>query len=154
MKLLALLLSLLLSTQLFAANDSVGIFHRPEKVAILVNERGEGARLQMLMDNLNAGKDLHVINEADSIMLTCGRIIDAASCTFSFLKGKGVLIETNPRQLFATADLKELGIESSEKFETIFESSMGDYLHILVADGKIHFTASKKVLGRSPAIAK
>lgn len=140
------LLTFLLSTQAFAASDSVAVFHRPEKVAVLVNERGEASRLQMLMDNLNAGKDLHVINEADSIMITCGRVINAASCTFSFLKGKGVLIETSPRQLFATADLNDLGVESSERFETTFESSMEDYLHILVADGKIHFTASKKAL--------
>ncbi len=138
-----LISSLLLSSQLYAASDSVAVFHRPEKVAVLVNERGDG-RLQALMNNLGAGESLHVINNTDTVMITCGRNIEAASCTFSFLEGKDVLIEA--RKMSAMARLKDLEIESSEVFETSFESSMEDKFSISVKNGEIHFAASKKII--------
>lgn len=150
-KLFFLISSLLISSQLYAASDSVAVFHRPEKVAVLVNERGPG-RLQALMDNLGAGESLHVINNTDTVMITCGRNIEAASCTFSFLEGKDVLIES--RKMSALARLEDLEIESSEAFETSFESSMEDKFAISVNEGVIHFSASKKIIGRKPAVVE
>ena len=136
-----------------AAADSVAVFHRPEKVAVLVNERGEYSRLQALMSNL-AGTDdrVHVINDSDTVVITCGRNSEAASCTFSFLQGKDVLIEN--RKMASTARLAELGLDSSEDFETSFESSMEDKFFITVRDGSIFFNSSKKDIGRSPAVVK
>lgn len=148
-KFLFIISTLLLSSSTFAASDSVAVFHRPEKVAVLVNERGEYSRLQSLMTNL-AGTDdkIHVINDSDTVVITCGRNTEAASCTFSFLQGKDVLIES--RKMSASARLSELGLAGSEDFETSFESSMQDKFSITVKDGFIFFNSSKKILDRSP----
>lgn len=51
------LLALLITSSAMAASDSVGVFYRPEKVVVLVNERGEEADLQNLIRRLGAGKN-------------------------------------------------------------------------------------------------
>lgn len=141
-KIITLILATFISHSVWAAADSVAVFHRPEKVVILINEAGEYGRLHEMM-NAFGKKDSFIAQSADeSIKIQCGRIIDAASCTFRFLPATGILI--SEKSLKARTLLTNLGLES-ENFEMIFESSREDKFVLKIIDGNINFFASKKI---------
>ncbi len=142
MKFLALFTALLLTNVALAAQDSVGVFHRPEKVIVLINEIGEAARLQNFMTNLNEGISLQKISDDKTIKFICKRTQSEASCTFTFLPGEKV--EIGNRTLAAHTTLEDLKIESAEDFSASFESSRGDKFTLEIADGSINFYANKK----------
>lgn len=145
MKILSLLLMILLPFHSMAASDSVAVFYRPEKVVVVVNERGEAARLQSFMNFVDAGLSLQKETSDGSIKISCKRTIEISSCTFSFIPGEIVIIG----ERFASAQLllSDLGLESAEDFSLLFESSMGDQFTLNALSGKtIQFFAKKKVL--------
>lgn len=143
LKAIALTSLFLLSFQAMAALDSVGVFHRPEKVIVLINERGEGSRLQTMMNYFEAGETLALISPDQNIKIVCGRSVEAATCTFRFFPGKDSVI--GPRTLEASSTLGELGITTLDDFDISFESSMQDRFLLQVLNGKIIFSASKKI---------
>ncbi|MBC7713761.1 MAG: hypothetical protein H7177_10510 [Rhizobacter sp.] len=143
---LLIITTLIFSTQAMATSDSVAVFHRPEKVTVLINERGESSRLQDMMSNFNADKYIHTITADQKVMITCGRNIEAASCTFTFYQSPEVVIAE--RSMTAQASLADLEMESTQNFEINFESSMNDKFSLEVKDGNIFFKSSKKILSK------
>lgn len=140
-----LLLTLLLSTQVMAASDSVGVFYRPEKVVVLVNERGEEADLQNLIRRLGDNKDtFQAVSDDKTIKIVCGKSIEAATCTFSFFHGENVAIGN--RAVEAHTTLKDLGISLVDYISVSYESSMGDKFTLEVENGNIHFFGNKRPL--------
>ena len=142
MKILLLLtLTIFISSTAMAARDSVAVFHRPEKVIILINERGETGRLHDMMNSFNV-EDSFVVQDADeSIKIQCNRMTDAASCTFRFFPATRIQIQG--KTLKAYSSLKNLNLES-DNFEMSFESSREDKFSLKILDGNINFFASKK----------
>ncbi|AUN96743.1 hypothetical protein DOM21_18090 [Bacteriovorax stolpii] len=140
------LLALLISAPVMAASDSVGVFYRPEKVVVLVNERGEEADLQNLIRRLGAGKNsFQSISQDKTIKVVCGKSEIEASCTFTFFPGSNVTINSN-RSVEAQTTLEDLGIALVDDISVGYESSMGDKFTLEVANGNIHFLGSKKIL--------
>lgn len=145
MKMLSLIALLLTTTPIMAASDSVGVFYRPEKVIVLVNERGEEADLQNLIRRLGEGKDtFQAISQDKTIKVVCGKSTEAASCTFSFFPGENVSIGN--RAVEAHTTLKDLGISLVDDISVGYESSMGDKFTLEVENGNIHFYGNKKLL--------
>ena len=117
----------------FGGFDSVGIFHRPEKVIVLINEIGEGERLQTMMNYFEVGETMSMVSTDNSISILCKRRINTASCTFIFLPGKNTFIGT--RTLEASVCLDELGATIIDDFDMSFESSLKDKFIMNVTNG-------------------
>lgn len=143
-KILSILLAtILISSAAMAQSDSVGVFHRPEKVIILINEGNQGtSRLSDMMDFLKVGDNFQVFSPDQNIKISCARGNGAATCTFRFFPGQDVLI--SPKNLEASTALSGLSLKTEGSFELYFESSMEDKFLLSIVDGHIHFSASKR----------
>lgn len=141
--LFSVLLSLL-SLSAFAESDSVGIFHRNDKVVILLNEKGESARLQNFLNSLNVEYGFDFVSADKDVRITCGRNIDAATCTFSFFPSPNVII--GYKTLEAAIELKNSELNAAEEFSMYFESYMADKVFIKILDGHMYVSATKKIL--------
>lgn len=141
--LLTLTLAIFITSNVWAAADSVAVFHRPEKVIVLINERGESGRLHDMMNSMNVDSTLVTQTRDDSIKIQCSRIVDAVSCTFRFFPATGIQIKD--KTLKARTLLSNLNLES-ENFEMLFESSREDKFVLKIIDGNINFYAAKKSL--------
>ena len=141
--LLILTLVTFISSTAMAASDSVAVFHRPEKVVILINERGETGRLHDMMNSFNVEDSFVTQNADESIKIQCKRMTDAASCTFRFFPATGIQIQA--KTLKGETALTNLNLESDD-FEMSFESSREDKFSLKILDGNIIFSASKKTL--------
>ena len=126
-----------------AAQDSVAVFHRAEKVVVLINEQNQG-RLQAFMDHVGDDTDTLIETPDQSMRLNCGRKYDAASCTFRFLPSAFVKIEE--KTLHAHATLAELSLPELEHFEMTFESSREDKMTLRIQHGVLEVVASKRTL--------
>ncbi|MBY0412680.1 MAG: hypothetical protein K2Q18_00870, partial [Bdellovibrionales bacterium] len=125
--------------------DSVGVFHRPEKVIVLINEGPYGTnRLSSFMDFLNVSDQLKAESLDKKIKLLCGRANGAASCTFTFFPGQDVIISA--KKLEAKSTLSELNLKADGNFEFSFESSMSDKFNLKIDGDDITFKANKKQL--------
>ncbi|WP_373999145.1 hypothetical protein [Bdellovibrio bacteriovorus] len=140
MKSLVILLSLI-TANAFAAADSVGVFHRPDKVVILVNEHGSQGRLQGFMDAVQAQDQLVWLSQDESIKIQCGRNATDASCTFRFFPSDSVSVES--RSVNAFSEGKNL---AKAHYEMHFESSNGDKFTLKVEEKGLSFWGSKKPL--------
>lgn len=123
-----------------AAEDSVGVFHKSDKVVVLVNEEGSAGRLQRFMDFLGVTDQLQIISSDQSIKFQCRRNDRAASCTFRLLPSDNVFI--GPGNVVAEAALVEI---PAGEFYMDFESSMQDYFQLRLKDGRVLLQANKKV---------
>jgi|GEM_PF-2667568 hypothetical protein len=144
MKALISSLILLFSVQTFAAADSVAVFHRAEKVVVLINDQGANSRLQQFMNALGADSKVQVESNESGIRVQCSRAADTASCTFAFFPSENVRIA--PKNLDASTTLVDLGLKaiSAEGFETSFESSREDRFTVKFNEHFIFFAASKR----------
>lgn len=120
------------SVSAIASADSVGVFHRPEKVVVLINERGVDGRLHQFMNQMGAGSQLQVLSLDESLKIECGRQTDAVSCTFRFFPSEAIEIgQRFVKAEFAASDLTQA---LPTAFEMTFESSRED-LFVLKSDG-------------------
>lgn len=142
MNLIPLLLGLIFSVSAFAQRDSVAFFYRPHKIDVLLNERGEVSRLQNFMNYFKAGHELNLLSEDQDIKIQCARIIDKATCTLTFYPSTDVF--TVNRELQATKKLSNFGMERKDEFEMHFQGSMKDNFHLVINDGVMTISASKK----------
>lgn len=141
---LSLIFALIFSTSVFAQADSVGIFHRNDKVVILLNEKGESARLQNFLNSLEVKYGFDFVSEEKDVKIVCARNIEAATCTFTFFPSHNVII--GHRTLEAAIDLTNSDLNVSEEFSMYFESSMADKVFIKIVDGNMFVSATKKIL--------
>lgn len=122
-----------------AATDSVGVFHRAEKVVVLINERGSHSRLQDFMNHLEAGERIVWQSADESIRIQCARNMTDASCTFLFLPSSDVQIgEKEVRATVPSAQQIDFGMS--------FESSQGDRFELHSNGESYIIWASKKTL--------
>lgn len=138
----ASLFSLFTTVVVQASSDSVGVFHRPERVVVLVNEGARSTRLSQMMQTLGLPDRTQLISSDSSVKIECGRNDQAASCTFRFLPSKSVVI--GEKFVEAKVFLADLKIEALNDFVIEFESAMQDRFVMQVSSGIVHFIASKQ----------
>ena len=139
------LFTLTFTASAFPKNDSVAVFHRPEKVIIQVNEGYDGySRLSDMMDFLGVGNKLQITSADQNIAITCGRNREVASCIFRFLPAENIKI--THKKLDARANLKDLKLDNEGAFIFHFVSSMEDRFMLKIVNGIIYFQASKRIL--------
>lgn len=131
------------SFQSWAARDSVAVFHRPEKVVVLVNESGRNSRLQNWFNNFGIQTDIYVTSSDKSININCGRNETAVTCNFRFLPSE--LNTFGERLVDSETTLADLQLSPQADSEISFESDRQDRFTITIANGRIHFHAEKKI---------
>lgn len=144
MKFFVFLTSFLLSVTALASLDSVGVFHRPDKVVVLVTDNNPSGRIQEFMTALGTDELFIWKNSDQSISIRCGRSSREASCTFRFFPSESVQIENKSVNAFISAE--EL---ASADFSIDFESSMGDRFILKNTAQGLNFEASKKITPQS-----
>lgn len=130
-------LLLFVSTQSFAAADSVAVFFSPQKTVVLVNEHTPN-RLHAWMDQLDTANELHILSTDESIKIDCGRTETTASCTFRLLPSEQV--QFGNKSVIAAMNLNER-FSGSSTFE--FISSRGDKFVLASFEGHIVLKAEK-----------
>ncbi|MBS1970971.1 MAG: hypothetical protein JSU04_11725 [Bdellovibrionales bacterium] len=136
------LMALQISTTAFAASDSVAVFHKPNKVVVLVNTRQGDLRLEQFVDMLGGQGSLVAATSDGSIRIKCGVGDTSASCTFGFAPSAHVTIM--PKSVKAQISLRDLNLPASEDYWTEFESSQGDKFILEIRAGELVLTASKR----------
>lgn len=136
------LMSLQISTTALAASDSVAVFHKPNKVVVLVNTRQGDLRLAQFVDMVGDQDSLAAATSDGSIRIKCGVSDASASCTFGFAPSAHVTIL--PKSVKAQVRLRDLNLPESEDYWTEFESSQGDKFILEIRAGELILTASKR----------
>lgn len=137
LKLFGITFFLSLSVQAQNARDSVGVFHRSDKVVVLVTERSGNGRLENFMNAVADGDTLFLKNADESIHIRCGKSIKESSCTFRFHPSE--FVQIGDRNVQGILPLKTRG-----SADVIFESSMGDKFILKVTEQGLQFWAGKK----------
>lgn len=132
----------LYSLTTLAQRDSVAFFYNHKKINVLINERGMNSRLHDFMNQFGAEGDLLLTSSDQDINLGCAREIDRVSCTFTFFPSSDVHFVD--RELQVHKSLKTFGLAQENYFEMSFRSSMKDNIHLIIEDGILKITASKK----------
>jgi hypothetical protein len=128
-----MLLSLLFSLVSFAAADSVAVFHRPEKVVVLLNEYRQQGRLHSLMQAWGEEKELFW--QAEELYVSCARAKAGITCTLRLLPAGNARIEAK--------DSFWEGNGPAKDFAVSFESSRGHGLEFSSQGGRIFFHARR-----------
>jgi hypothetical protein len=137
LKIFGITFFLSLSVQAQSARDSVGVFHRSDKVVVLVTERYGNGRLENFMNAVADGDTLFLKNTDESIHIRCGKSAKESSCTFRFHPSESVHIGDRNVQGI-------LPLKTRAHSEVIFESSMGDKFILKVTEQGLQFWAGKK----------
>ncbi len=138
----ALIFTLFTTVFAQASLDSVGVFHRPERVVVLINEDSRSSRLKEMMQVLSLPERTELLSADGSIKIDCGRNNQTASCTFRFLPSQ--IVSIGEKNVQAKIDLQDLNISSQGSFSIEFESSMQDRFVMQVSESTAHFFASKR----------
>lgn len=128
-----MLFSLIFSLASFAASDSVAVFHRPEKVVVLLNEYGSEGRLHSMMNAWGAEEELFW--QAEGFYVNCARAKAGVTCTLRILP-------TGPARIDAKESFWE-GNGPSADFALFFESSRGHELEFSSQGGRLSFHARR-----------
>ena len=125
---------LLFSLASFAGSDSVAVFHRPEKVVVLLNEYGEKGRLHSMMDAWGAGKELFW--QTEEFYLNCARASAGVTCTLRLLPLGSARIEAKDSYWEGNGPI-------AADFAVSFESSRGHGLEFSARSGRVFFHARR-----------
>lgn len=128
-----MLISLLFSLVSFAASDSVAVFHRPDKVVVLLNEYRQQGRLSAMMNAWGAEKELFW--QTEEFYVNCARAKAGITCTLRLLPTGNARIEDK--------DSFWEGSGPSEDFAISFESSRGHGLEFSSVGGRLSFHARR-----------
>lgn len=135
-KLLFLLLLIFgLSTQ--AASDSVGVFHRPEKVIVLMTEIGSATRLKNFIQAVSDEAGFTWLSADESLKIQCAYETSKASCTFRLLPSSSVIISDKR----ASAEIADF---PAKDVNFRFESSQKDVFELEVHEQNLKLTAAKR----------
>ncbi len=138
----------LLNFNASAAWDAVGVFHKPEKVIVLLNERQEvtNKRLHQWV-SLFPNNYIQYISSTQDIRWECGINFEGAGCTFRFLPSSTNLIgERFIESSLSIAQFTELGVDIQKMtgLDLSFLNSNGDTFRIWQEGDRIYFLGKKK----------
>lgn len=141
-KYLTLTLMILASSFAWANQDSIAFFYSPNKVNVLINEKGTSSRLHDFMNLFTDAHELLLVSENKDMKIGCARSVEKVACTFTFYPSHYVRIDD--RQLAAAVPLLFLSPSVLDNFEMNFRSSMKDNLQLHIRDGVVVISGSKK----------
>lgn len=124
-----------------SAEDSVGVFYKPEKVIVLINEINGAYRLNGFMNAVGAAEYFTYESSDKLLRIECGRRYDKAGCTFRLLDG-GAMGKIDHRNVEAFIPISEINIQFD--YEMRFESSREDKFHLKLDSNGLRFFGSKK----------
>lgn len=139
---LLLISMVLISTLSWAHQDSIAFFYSPNKVNVLINERGTFSRLHDFMNLFTDTHELLLVSENNDMKIGCARSVEKVACTFTFYPSHNVRIED--RHLAVTVPLMFLTSMVIDDFEMNFRSSMKDSLQLQIKNGVVVTSGSKK----------
>ncbi len=143
-----LILCSLFSVTAFANWDSVAVFHRPEKVVVLINEHNSSSknRLKNFISLFENGGSVRFESSDLGIKISCGGDTLAHGCTFRFTPGSNT--EIREKGVIAFLPLNEMAdfrkdLELKD-FEISFLNSNGDEFHLWIENEIVFFSGAKK----------
>lgn len=143
MKKILPLLFCLFSLSAWSQRDSVGVFHRSDKVVIFVGElTARGQRLNVMMDTFTTEHQMKLESSDQSVSMVCSRISQAGSCTISLSPSEFVKIGQR-KDVAVLVPLNQLNLVPSQSFDYVFQSANGDSMEISVADPGFKIFAKK-----------
>lgn len=126
--------------------DSVAVFHRPEKVIVLVHEDGvadlQNNRLRRFMSLFGQESSLVIEFKEGDLRIQCAKDDFRARCSFRILPGVRAGIE--PKKVVGHWRLKELFEGNDSTFQADFLNSNGDAFAITVSENNLWLIGSKK----------
>lgn len=127
-------------SQAQAASDSVSVFHRDEKVVVVINEWASSQpRLPLLIQAIAPGEsNFRIASRDGSFKGSCAYGQRGATCNFTFTPSKVVEFASSVRAVRA-----HMAIES-EDAEVYFESSVADVFRLKIKSGILTVYASKR----------
>lgn len=140
---LTFLLMFLAFSSAQAASDSVAVFHRPEKVMVLLKEWGSAGRLQQFLDAVGAQEGWQWFSPDESVKIECARAAAEAGCNIRLLPSDSVRI--SGRAVHAQI---HTGDFVGTSYEMSFESSREDRFHLKIDDQGLQVWAGKR--GQQP----
>jgi hypothetical protein len=139
---LLLISMVLISTLSWAHQDSIAFFYSPNKVNVLINERGTFSRLHDFMNLFTDTHELLLVSENNDMKIGCARSVEKVACTFTFYPSHYVRIEDS--LLAAAVPLTFFTPSVLDNFEMSFRSSMKDNLQLQIRNGVVVISGSKK----------
>lgn len=137
MKTCLLFAIMMISSNLAHAWDAVGVFFRPEKVIVQINEPYPAERLEHLLSLSDDSQSWSYLSEDSSFKAQCARGSLGITCVFRFLPTDDLLF-SNKRAEAA------LPLSLGDSLELDFLNSNGDHFHIFSDSESVRFTAGKK----------
>lgn len=133
----------LFSLSAWSQRDSLGVFHRSDKVVVFLGElTARGQRLNEIMDAFTTEHQLKLESTDQSVSMVCSRISQAGSCTISLTPSAHVQIGHN-KDVTVNVPLNDLNLNPSQPFDFIFKSANGDYMEISINDPGLKIFAKK-----------
>ncbi len=113
----------------YGSTDSVAVYHRPEKVIVMVNEYGQAPRLNTVLTAF-AQKERLIFETADFSM-KCAKGRQGIGCNLRLLPfGDGKI---------GAKDAAWQGATDAQDFAVEFEGSRGHYLQLSAESGILSF---------------
>lgn len=141
MKFFIFAFSLFFSVLCSAASDSVGVFHRPDKVIILISDNMNGRLFNFLVAaNFVVGTPWETQNS--DFRISCGMNPFKVGCTLVLKPSERVMI--GERDVNFQTSLSDFGSKSQDVLSVDFESSMQDKLALSLDEGVMSLYATKK----------
>ena len=128
--------------------DAVGIFHEPDKVVVLINERTSGSPGKLMgFTDLFDGHKVDFTSEEGNIRIVCTANTVASGCTMRFQPGANVTVgEKSVDSSLPIEAFKKVNIdpEAAPGLDISFENSNGDTFRLWIHEDQIHFAGGKR----------
>ena len=121
----------------FAAQDSVAVFFKQDKVVVMIKDYPSAGRLQEFLSIVGSQQGFRYQSDDKMMRLECGQNPAEIVCTFGFEPTNGVqFIERGVQAM--------VPVESLAPAEFTFVSSRGDSVRLRTGSGGIEVLAQKK----------
>ncbi len=120
-----------------AAQDSVAVFYKQNKVVVMIKDFASSGRLQAFLSVLGHEQGFRYQSEDQMMRLECGQNQAEAVCTFGFEPTSGV-------QFIARGVHAEVPMGPLPEAEFTFVSSRGDQVKLRTGMIGLEVTAQKK----------
>lgn len=135
-------LSVTLSASTNHSADSVSVFHKPDKVVVVINDRSSQSRLESWMLAWGEKDSLYLESEDGGLRIRCARNAEWARCSMRLLPSESV--EILNKEATASVSYENLGRTPVDEFETTFESSNEQFVELKIKKGVVSVYTRKR----------
>lgn len=139
-----LLLIVLFVNAAFAQQDAVAFFYKPDRVAVLIQERlNDGTRISDFIEHVTTERYFETTSVDGSIRIGCLKRVIGADCVLNFIPSHSV--KFMDRAIVVSTTLEDLGLPNVGAFNMSFAGSMKDKFKLEIKeDGTVRMEGSKK----------